>query len=411
MLTLNTLTLKGELTNRASLIKQLNLTDDATNNTLITAAYQQWGNDMNRHISGDYLIVLPLPNHQLLVCLSGFSSYRLFYRSNAGSLQISDNLADFSHNARLTPSSISHLLHGEILNHHHTLFEHVEQLACGQSIHWQLDGTVELLNHQTLSLQQKLNCPPADCINSADDNIQTSALDTTQAFNQLPQLAQILTRPISASWQLEFYLQVQQSNHIQLYCDQPPIIHLPFETTVENLSGQLLKKPLKHSKQKLNQLKQQHDSQYKEELATWNISNNLDFRTWLYFSFEINEQWAQKRLIAQACNKSIRFNYCDNATLKQWLLSQTDRNKNKNLMASIRPFSFDDDSIINIFDAMQRLMYHGYQPVTNTLFNIVPPLSAKLLKQHARFPAQVESFCCLSLTLDHLARHANWSLT
>lgn len=411
MLTLNTLTLKGELTNRTSLIKQLHLTDDATNNTLITAAYQQWGNDMNRHISGDYLIVLPLPKHQLLMCLSGFSSYQLFYQSDTQSLKISDNLADFSHNAQLTASGIHHLLHGGIPNYHHSLFDHVEQLACGQSIHWQLGETIELLSHQSLSLQQKLNSAHAECINSGTGNIKTAELDTTEAFNQLPTLAQILTQPVSASWQLEFYLQVQQSDQVQLCCDQQPIVQFPFTATVKNLSGQLLKKPLKHAAQRLKQLEKQHISQFKEELANWNISSELDLHTWLYLSFEINEQWAQKRLIAQAKNKKIRFNYCDNATLKQWLLSLTDSKKNKASAISTMPFSFNDDSIVNIFDAMQRLMYHGYRPVTNTLFNIVPPLSAKLLKQHAKYPIQVESFCCLSLTLDHLARHANWSLT
>jgi len=410
MLNTNTITFKGKLTNKQILIEQLDLDKEATITVLIESAYQQWGALFNQHLAGDYIIVLPLAERQLLVCLSPFSSHQLFYRADDNGFFLSDNLSCFSQGATVNTLSINQLLTGRTLYQGNHLFDGVSMLTNGQCQIWQFSPRLELVSDHTLTLQQKLNSASNQSSEPLVDNIANETFIPTQAFNQLPTLARILTEPVSALWQLNFLQQVQQHTQPDLHCQQPPIIMQGVSKTINSLSASLLKRPLMRRQSALTQINSVLYDQFQRELDDWYEPNTLDFKTWLYLSYELGVQWAQKRLIAQHYDKAIDFGFCDSAKIKHWL-NQAPVEQQSLTTQPVNPlFSLSDDSIVNIFDAMQRLMYHGYKPVTEKLFNIVPPISAKLIKQHPKHSSQVESFCCLSLTLDHLARHANWSL-
>lgn len=140
------------------------------------------------------------------------------------------------------------------------------------------------------------------------------------------------------------------------------------------------------------------------------------FDTWLDLSVRLPIVWRQERLMAQSLGKKIHFACLDANVIRHSLVSSKQVNAASGLAfeafqssKEASYFSLEDDSLLNLFDAMQRLMMHGYKPVTNRLFKIVPPLTAKLINQQKQ-RQKVETFCMQSLTLDHLSRHQNCSL-
>lgn len=397
----------GQITNRNHVINQLNLAEDASDFELISAAYLKWQLSINVYLAGDYAIVLPLKEKkQVFICLSAFSSHQLFYKINSKTLKMSIQLSDFSQQAKVCPFAVTQLLHWRYISSPNTLFKDVYSLNNGQSIIWQLETEPEKISQKQLTLSQKLNAAPNAIQANSSGNISNDELSFFNIFNQLPHLSQIITHPVSALWQIEFLLLVQISHEKQLVCAHKPRLNQVEQKSKYTLNTNIFRNRLNEQNSALNKFKKQLLAQYKAEIACEPNENKTSFATWTYLSFELPNKWAQQRLIAKAYNKDIQFNYCNSNKLKQ-LLSEN--------ISSTQPqtsqfFSFNDESIINIFDAMQRLMHHGFEPVTNKLFHVVPPISAKLLKKHKKNPIQVEEFCCLSLTLDHLARHADWSV-
>lgn len=140
------------------------------------------------------------------------------------------------------------------------------------------------------------------------------------------------------------------------------------------------------------------------------------FELWLALSVRLPNLWQQERLLADRLGQKVNFICLSTDVIRQALSSnQADFNNYEQALPSLgayemsRYFSHEDDSLVSLYDAMQRLMMHGYKPVTQRLFNIAPPLSAKLIK-HTEQQKQVDAFCMQSLTLDHLSRHLNCSL-
>ncbi|MBU2968654.1 hypothetical protein KO527_04710 [Pseudoalteromonas sp. C2R02] len=407
MINLHEFSFYGQITNRNHVINQLDLAEDASDFELISAAYLKWQLSINVYLAGDYAIVLPLKEKkQVFICLSAFSSHQLFYKINSKALKMSIQLSDFSQQAKVCPFAVTQLLHWRYISSPNTLFKDVYSLNNGQSIIWQLETEPEKISQKQLTLSQKLNAAPNAIQANSSGNISNDELSFFNIFNQLPHLSQIITHPVSALWQIEFLLLVQISHERQLVCDHRPRLNQVEQKSKYTLNTNIFRNRLNEQNSSLNKFKKQLLAQYKAEIACESDENKTSFATWTYLSFELPNKWAQQRLIAKAYNKDIQFNYCNSNKLKQ-LLSEN--------ISSTQPqtsqfFSFNDESIINIFDAMQRLMHYGFAPVTNKLFHIVPPISAKLLKKHKKNPIQVEEFCCLSLTLDHLARYADWSV-
>jgi hypothetical protein len=399
----------GQITNRKSVISQLNLPDNVSNFELTKAAYQKWTLSLNLHLAGDYAIVLPLEEEQhVFLCLSPFSSHQLFYKNDTKTISINNTLADFSHQAHVDTFAINQLLHWRYIYSPNTLFKHVSALSNGQSLIWQLSSKPELIVQKQLSLYERLNAEESESPNDTVGNITNNELDFFNVFNQLPHLSQLMSHPVSALWQIEFLLLIQINHEHKLICNHEPQLASLQEKSRNTLNTKIFKRSLSKQNSPLSTLQQTLFTQYELELSSWTLASKPSFEVWLYLSFELPNIWAQKRLIAQAYNKDIQFNYCDNTQLKQLLVSQ--HKSTLTTQSHSQFFSFNDESIVNLFDAMQRLMNHGFKPVTNKLFHLIPPISSKLLKKHNTNPTQVEEFCYLSLTLDHLARHANWSI-
>ena len=176
----------GQITNRKNVISQLNLPSNASDFELTKAAYVKWALALNLHLAGDYVIVLPLEDTQhVFLCLSAFSSHQLFYRNDKHTINISNTLADFSHQANVDILAINQLLHWRYICTPNTLFKHVSALSNGQSIICQLGSNPAVILQKKLSLFEKLNAAQSENDNAEIGNITNSELSFFNIFNHI----------------------------------------------------------------------------------------------------------------------------------------------------------------------------------------------------------------------------------
>ncbi|SFC32169.1 hypothetical protein [Pseudoalteromonas denitrificans] len=398
----------GYVSNRDAVIKELDLDKNTSLYDLILAAFNKWSLDLNVHLLGDFALILPL-NKQLFVCTSAFSSHTIFYQHTAHKFEIYDNTKQFTDH-KISAFSIKQLLEWGYILSPNTLFENIFTLNNGQSQLWQLIPDIKQVASKQLTLAHKLHYSEGVTNSTVISNTENNL--TSNVFNLLPKLSHILHQPVSANWQIGFLLNMQKSDshNINIDVNIDPDFHHDIRVKPERFSQKIYRPHLK--KQSLNDVKKHIFQLYQQEMQDWIVTEVPSFNTWLALSFKLPSKWNQQRLIAQAMGKNITFIYPDATLFNKPLNIKPPQNKDDH--KSEKPvsfFNFEDESIVNIFDAMQRLMHHGFKPVTHKLFHIVPPISAKLIKQHSTHAKQVEKFCYLSLTLDHLARHSNWSVS
>ena len=406
---------KGYISNKKLLIEQLNLAADVTTVDLVEAAFNQWALDLNRHLAGDYSIILPLKTtNQIFICLSAFSSHALFYQQDNNELSISDRSQDFNNNAEVCPFAISQLLAWGYIVAPQTLLSNIQTLNNGHSQLWQLSPAIELVSSKQLTLSEKIHSASAEPQQTLIANTTVVDRVSPDVFNQLPSLSHILNQPVSAEWQIQFLLTLQQrTDQTEIISDEGLNLLVNHQSPMIKEKAKFGKKIYRHSLKRyqkpIKKLKECIVHLYQAEISNWLDADVPSFETWLMLSYELPNRWYQQRLIAQSLAQKITFIYTDNTQIKTLIATQVQGVQP--LPTQPQLFNLADQSIVNIFDAMQRLMHHGFTPVTHQLFHIVPPVSAKLISYYPRFPAQVTQFCYLALTLDHLARHSAWSVS
>jgi len=186
--------------------------------------------------------------------------------------------------------------------------------------------------------------------------------------------------------------------------------------SLKSLYGPLFKSGLSQA------FKQQRQTQLKlrQEYQTQMLSfpqgqvTTPSFELWLDLTVRLPNQWQQERLLAEGLGKEVQFFALTHGfavrPIEQSVLALMPNDNQWLKTASKVYFDPQDDSLVNLYDAMQRLMLHGYKPVTHSLLKVAaPPLTAKLIKQQDK-RSQVDAFCMKSLTLDHLSRHLGCSL-
>lgn len=201
--------------------------------------------------------------------------------------------------------------------------------------------------------------------------------------------------------------------------------HWDKEALKSNKQHKALLKPILKSRlrsafkaQRQSQLALRQD--YQTQMLAFQGQHNFkppSFSLWLDLTLTLPNRWQQERLVAEHLGKKVKFR-CLTSDVIPHVLQQNKSVLEKAMKQVKGPagapdirsyFCHGDDSLVNLYDAMQRLMLHGYRPVTHGLFKIVPPISAKLIKQQAQ-RQKVDAFCMQSLTLDHLSRHLDCSL-
>ncbi len=296
---------------------------------------------------------------------------------------------------------------------------------------------------------------------SVDDNALKQLKDTGfDAFMALPSLSRILNEPVTQVSQLtlvetllnqegESYVSasgmsvlglVTQGQGVTPACSTGLLNQrwdktaLDENKTLKTLYKRIFKSNMRQAFKAQRQVQLKLRQEYQSQMLSFKSLDQTalasakcelpSFETWLQLSVCLPNVWRQERLIAESLGKTIYFS-CLDASLIRHSLGQIGQTKVSSGLACAQLgqtqtqafktdspanyFKLDDDSLVNLYDAMQRLMMHGYQPVTKTLFKIVPPITAKLIKQH-KHGQRVQAFCMKSLTLDHLSRHLNCSL-
>ncbi len=424
-------TLAGHISNRQSLISKLSLAADVSSQALVEAAFAQWALNFNQHVAGDYAIILPLPQpadapaQPLFCCLSAFSSYTLFTRIKQQQLQLSTQLNSFNHQAVIDPVAMAQILDNGLIVAPQTLFKGVTQLNNGQSQLWSLTATTaELSASSQLTLQQKINIAASDNNAVGDISVIEAVVQPASgvSFNQLPGLSYLLNQPINASWQIQFDQQMADAeighivsddgieDWIELFEPTKPMGSIKQVDVAKKLTQPLLNKARKDNRQILLLL----ESIYHHEMGDWQTKVRPNFVQWFNLTYRLPTRWAQRRLISEHHGKTIEFACIDSHFIQQLLERQPIITSKTSLHDTVTPgtdlFSFEDASISNIYDAMQRLMTNSFKPVTKRLYNIVTPYSANIFKLHDQHPELVQRFCYQTLTLDYLSRHLGWSV-
>lgn len=484
----------GYIANRQSLLEELSLAAGSGIEALVNTAFNTWKLDFNQKVLGDFAVILPIDKQldkhsdpECFICCSAFSSYRIFYQSNATEFSLSHRLSDFMPDALLNPVAIGQLFTQSYIVPPLTLVAGVRQLANGESQVWQIasksnDFSASCLAHKTLTLMDKLKAnkssalfdPPSyyplpqACVEQdvlrQDNSLKALQEGGFNAFMALPLLSRLLHEPVTQIRQialLESLLEQANTNYVSrtgLYelppteavqGEKKPIIKTAESiaqlnhswdkaSSAENKKLKALYTPIfKSDLRKAFKAQRQTQLQLRQEYQTQMLSfqglelSHLElpsFELWLDLTVRLPNQWQQERQVAEALGKSVQFS-CLNGRFMSQIFSQMKsaesdapsdglHQPNLSVIGNVSSgkykslqgyFQLEDDSLVNIYDAMQRLMMHGYKPVTKSLFKVVPPISAKLIKQTDQ-RQKVEAFCMKSLTLDHLSRQLNCTL-
>ncbi|WP_438464464.1 hypothetical protein [Marinomonas sp. PE14-40] len=478
----NSFLFDGYLTNRQSLTQELELAADTPLQTLLKAAFKAWKLDFNQKVLGDYRLILPIEESsdksnlpECFIACSGFSSYRLFYKSNEAEFALSPSMNDFITGAELDADAIGQLFTQSYLVPPLTLVKGVRQFANGESQIWQIASgqtgiKAKCLAHKTLSLQEKL------CLNQLGsqaakpecaqrENKQASVKEDEaigllkegkfNAFMALPLVSRLLSEPVTQLGQLclldnlmadssEAYqsktglyrLQGQaestQSQVAALSCgvgtglgvasqlaelnqawDKNALLDIK---SLKSLYGPLFKSGLSQAFKQQRQTQLKLRQEYQTQMLSFHQGQvtTPSFELWLDLTVRLPNQWQQERLLAEGLGKEVQFVALTHGfaarAVEQSVLALIPNDNQWLKTASKVYFDPQDDSLVNLYDAMQRLMLHGYKPVTHSLLKVAaPPLTAKLIKQQNK-RSQVDAFCMKSLTLDHLSRHLGCSL-
>ena len=485
----NSFLFDGYLINRQSLIQELELAADTPLQTLLKAAFKAWKLDFNQKVLGDYRLILPIEESsdktnlpECFIACSGFSSYRLFYKSNEAEFALSPSMNDFIAGAELDADAIGQLFTQSYLVPPLTLVKGVRQLANGESQIWQIASgqtgiKAKCLAHKTLSLQEKLclnllgsqaakseaQMAKAEC--AQRENKQASVKEDEaigllkegkfNAFMALPLVSRLLSEPVTQLGQLclldnlmadssEAYqsktglyrLQGQaestQRQVAALSCgvgtglgvasqlaelnqawDKSALLDIK---SLKSLYGPLFKSGLSQAFKQQRQTQLKLRQEYQTQMLSFHQGQvtTPSFELWLDLTVRLPNQWQQERLLAEGLGKEVQFVALTHGfaarAIEQSVLALIPNDNQWLKTASKVYFDPQDDSLVNLYDAMQRLMLHGYKPVTHSLLKVAaPPLTAKLIKQQDK-RSQVDAFCMKSLTLDHLSRHLGCSL-
>ena len=391
--------INGYLTNEQAICAQLKI-ESGNQQALLNAALKRWGDKVNKHLCGDYVLVW-LNGEQLLVTSSARASFTLYYQQHNG-LSLATDLSHLSHQVEgtLNQAQLLQALTLGPLAGKKTCFNHISQLQSGETLIWQLQQSIKLSHQARLShaeqliLAQDNNQPTAEpiAIRVTDD------IDLTELFNQMPSLAHRLGEPVMDVTLAHFDSIVQASEANILLLDDSwltarnMIDERSFYQGYSWCKG-ILKPPLLKQRDQLKKFQQQLTTAF--EAAQNEQRESLSFSQWLDLHYVI-PAWCQiLQRICQHHGKTLINPYIRSKQLMNMVMQADNQ--------PTAYFSLQQISLANIYDAMQRLFHVG-EPDTLKLFNLNPAITARLVKRQTDLPRRVEQLSVILLTFDYLAR-------
>ena len=430
----------GYLSNAQAIREQLssdNKTADHHQNIeqLIDAAIQRWGHSVNQHLQGDYVLAWSdeLQQH-LHITASARSSFSLFYTVQH---QANDNISIASDIKKLHKSSnalnpshwLQQLSLGPLIGEQ-TFLHHIRRLQPGETIAWDMNDyqcthQVKLQGEQQLTLannalsERYAHAQPLIFDATANDlNDQPNAL---QLFNRLPQIAHHLAEPINDALLAHFDLQISQCEDTIITLDESwftgrlDINQRPFNKQTFDSKITWQKSIIRDSLlKKRHQISRHQDDLYAEfQNDSHHLSaiEPLSFSQWLDLHFVI-PAWGQLyQRIANGYGKTLINPFMQSnhalAMINKASVQQQRTQQSQGF------FSIEDNSMCNIYDAMQRLFRSG-EKATKQWFQLAPTATARFIKQNSKHSSPqisrlglhrpVEQTCIAMLTFDYLTK-------
>lgn len=394
------------------------LFEDSKNTTqseLLFRAISCWDVNVNQHLQGDYILAWT-QDENIIITSSARSSHSLYWTESNG-LSIATDLVSL---IKLTEHNInesmflSRLVFGLILNSN-TSFEHIQQLLPGETIKWQLKPNLQLLQRELMSaseqrrMTQELSYPEGIFLKSGGySEIDTSKtkssktgskkIESSKIFQQIPQLATRLGVPIVDASLVEFSERLIESDTKYILLDDCWLM-ARYQVDVNELAKSyrwcpILKQRLAKHRYLLGTNLKELKLEFKNENDE--LKHELSFSQWFDLSYVLPAWYRLLQNIAILYGKTLICPQVNYVVAKQ-LVTQS---RIDDLSGY---FKLTDISICNVFDAMQRLLYDG-ESITKTLFNVAPPVTAKLVRKIKSAPRRTEQICIQLLTFNYLSR-------
>ena len=414
----------GYISNAKALQQQLNLNLDGELNQqameqLVCAAIQRWGYKVNQYLFGDYNIVWFDENEQHLgITASARSSFSLFYtlqRQANDPIEVAFDLKKLHREDNvLNPIHwLQQVSLGPLIGRH-TYLNNIRRLQPGETIIWNMTEykcchQVKLESEQQLkfadnALSSCFDNSPTICFEHQQQEQQTSTL---ALFNQLPQIAHHLGEPIHDALLAHFDQQISQCEHTWVKLDeswfsgrlnvtQAPITGQKFDSKII-WQKSILRDSLLKFRRKVSHRQDYLFTSFEAVSAEKN-HDQLTFATWLDLHFVI-PAWCQLyQRIANKYGKVIINPYIKAENALAMINKQQTSEKGF--------FNLEDESLCNVYDAMQRLFRNGEQ-ATKKWFDLKPAVTAGFIKQREQYPRLVEQTSIAMLTFDYLAKFHN----
>ena len=411
---------RGYVSNRESLVNQLDVEEGISRNELLRAAIIRWGIDFNQHVHGDYVFCWLDSDKCLYFFASARSSHTLFYQlakeqNGLYRFWITDCLATLNtlNENVLSKDELSLQLLFGVSNESNTMFEGLQQLLPGETQVWGLGEVPGQVCQRQLTLAEQLTLSGADLAGHYDLEVEacqlesaTEELTSLDKFNRLPKLSWAIGQPIDDAQLIDF------SNAL-FSCEEEIIAVGPAWLSgrrmidVQGLSkagkwyGKLLHKSLKPVQKQLSSIQQRLITEYEEDKSSLPAVNELTLNQWFDLKYSLPAWCRVLQRLAASSEKMLVF-----CCLQQE--KGLELVKQKPVFSPT--FTLDDPSVCNIFDSMQRLMENGYQQVTKQILVPNPATTSVIVKHLPEFPQRVEQVCIQLITLDYLSRFNQWQV-
>ena len=417
----------GYISNAKALQQQLNLSLGGALNEqgmeqLVFAAISRWGYKVNQYLFGDYAIAWFDEDEQHLgITASARSSFSLFYtlqRQANDPIEVAFDLKKLHRedNALNPIHWLQQVSLGPLIGRH-TYLNNIRRLQPGETIIW--DMTEYKCSHQVkLESEQQLKFADnalSSCFKDAavislkqqQEQQQEKQACTLTLFNQLPQIAHHIGEPINDALLAHFDLQISQCEHTWVKLDDSwfsgrlnvnfaPVTGQKFDSKIVWQKG-ILRDSLLKFRRKISYRQDYLFTSFEAASAEKN-HDQLTFATWLDLHFVI-PAWCQ--LYQRIANKYGK------VVINPYIKAENALTMIKNQQTTEKGFfNLEDESMCNIYDAMQRLFRNGEQ-VTKKWFDLKPTVTASFIKQGEQYPRLVEQTSIAMLTFDYLAKFHN----
>ncbi|WP_144392894.1 hypothetical protein [Pleionea sediminis] len=388
----------GVINNREDLLYLAQQKDSCSDRELMISLLLNNDVSIVDKIKGDFsFIFFDSDKSNLAFFRSESSSFPIYYSDSSSKLKVSDRLNVWI-NQRGAECNIFRVLEKTffgINTDRATLINNVDQLSPGEMICFSTNKLLKKVSEHSFISEKNWfkKYPSITCRIDWKPEVGSSSIENS-FFNYIPKLARSLGLPTSYFIANKLYIAIKNHTnqisfninevvdevHVLDYDDKLSLINpiLKKKITKRELEGYLSDK-----KQRLINEFDQYGARYKS------------FNEWFTCRYYLPNFLSDIREMSA--------DYSNTVVHEQIDCSQNELDE--------KPvFNIEDKPPFNVFEAMQRLFWHGVPGGVNDWFNLAPMLSAGVIKKRKLDPVFCESFAVSLLSVDYLIRMNQWVL-